>query len=593
MTTKDSGEWRIIVEHDVPMRTRDGVTLYSDVYRPDAEGTFPVMIIRTPYDKGMQVYADGKTMSRHLIHSRYFPKHGYVVVVQDTRGRWQSGGDFYPYVWDAEDGFDTVEWAASQSWSNGKVAIVGKSYMGLVQYLAAIEKPPHLVAGAPMSAPISYFENCVYRRGVFELGWQLSYIIGLARDIAIRMGGAEGERRLHYLNQFLENPAIRFGKLKMPEFLHLPLRDWIDRLAEDAPYVRDLIDNWKDGAYWHGMDARPRARDVTIPMLHVGSWFDPFLVDTTEMFNRIRAEAPEEVARNQKMLIGPWTHIFGSRIAGQVDFGPEAELDIDELELRWYDHWMKGIDTGLMDEAPVKIFVMGANRWRHEQEWPIARTRYTPLYLGSGGRANSRDGDGRLSFDRPGVQPPDSYIYDPADPVPTCGGTTLLSFGGDAGSCDQAIVEVRQDVLVYTSDTLEKPIEVVGPILMRLFAATSAPDTDFMVKLVDVRPDGSAFNVADGVIRARFREALDQPTMVEPGAIVEYEIDMWSTAHLFQAGHRIRVDVTSSDFPRYDRNPNTGHDFGTDAAEDLARARQTIFHDARFASHIVLPVISD
>jgi putative CocE/NonD family hydrolase len=465
--------------------------------------------------------------------------------------------------------------------------------MGLVQYLAAVEKPPHLAAAAPMSAPISYFENCVYRRGVFELGWQLSYIIGLARDIAIRMGGAEGERRLQYLNQFLENPAIRFGKLKMAEFSHMPLRDWIDRLAEDAPYVRDLIENWKDGAYWHKMDARPRAADINVPMLHVGSWFDPFLVDTTEMFKRIRAEAPDDVARNQRMLIGPWTHIFGSRIAGQVDFGPEAALDIDELELRWYDHWMKDKDTGLLEEAPVKLFVMGANRWRHEHEWPITRTRYMPMYLGSDGRANSRNGDGRLSFDKPGAQAPDNYVYDPADPVPTCGGTTLLAHGGDAGSCDQGIVEERQDVLVYTSDILTQPIEVTGPVSLRLFAATSAPDTDFMAKLVDVRPDGSAFNVADGVIRARFRQSLDQPSLVQPGAIIEYEIDMWSTAHLFQTGHRIRLTITSSDFPRYDRNPNTGHDFGVDAAEDMVNARQTIYHDAQHASHLLLPVIPE
>lgn len=579
------------VERDVPMQTRDGVTLYADIYFPEGDGPFPTMIIRTPYDKSSQVYADGQTMTRHLIHTRYFPQHGYVVVSQDTRGRWQSGGEFYPYVDDAHDGYDTVEWAAAQPWCNGRVAIVGKSYMGLVQYLAAIENPPHLSAAAPMSAPISYFENCVYRRGVFELGWQLSYVIGLARDIAIRMGGAEGAARLAYLNSFLENPAIRFGKLKPEEYRHLPLRDWSDRLARDAPYLRDLLENWVDGDYWRRMDARPRAADIKVPMLHVGSWFDPFLVDTTEMFTRIRAEAEPEVARRQQMVIGPWTHIFGSRIAGQVDYGPEAELDIDALELRWYDHWMKDQDTGMMEEAPVRIFVMGANRWRAEQEWPVARTRYTPLYLHSGGNANSRDGDGRLAFDAPGAQPPDHFTFDPDDPVPTCGGTTLLAFGGDAGSCDQALVETRRDVLVYTSEPLAEELEVTGPVRMNLFAATSAPDTDFMVKLVDVRPDGTAFNVADGVIRARFRNSLEQPTLVTPGDVVEYHIDMWSTSHLFKAGHRIRIDITSSDFPRYDRNPNTGHDFGIDSI--LQKAEQTIFHDVHRASHIILPILRD
>jgi putative CocE/NonD family hydrolase len=590
LTIEGEGEWKVKVERDLPMLTRDGVTLYSDVYRPDAEGKFPVLIVRTPYDKSMQVYTDGATPTLHLAHTRYFPQRGYIVVAQDTRGRWKSEGDFYPYVWDAADGYDTVEWAAKLPWSNGKVAIVGKSYMGLVQYLAAPENPPHLVASAPMSAPISYYENCVYRRGVFELGWQLSYIIGLARDQALRMGGAEGARRLAYLNSYLANPAVRFSKLKPEGFAHLPVRDWIDKLSEDAPYLRDFIAHWVDGEFWHKIDARRRAGDIKVPMLHVGSWFDPFLVDTTEMFNRVRAEAASaEIARSQRMIIGPWTHRYGVRSAGQVDFGPNAELDIDALELRWYDHWLKGIDTGLLEEPPVKVLVMGTNVWREEWEWPLARTQYTPIYLSSGGRANSLDGDGFLTFEQPGQQTPDNYVYDPNDPVPTCGGTTLLSMGGDAGACDQREVERRSDVLCYTSAPLANQLEVTGPVTLKLYAATSATDTDFNAKLVDVHPDGSAFNIADGVIRARFRESLEHPTLVSPGEIVEYTVDMWSTAHVFLPGHRIRLDVTSSDFPRYDRNPNTGHDFGADT--DLEVARQTIFHDSRYPSHVVLPVI--
>jgi uncharacterized protein len=577
-------------ERDLPMRTRDGVTLYADVYRPDADGQFPVLIIRTPYDKSQQVYADGVTPTLHLAHTRYFPQRGYVVVVQDTRGRWKSDGDFYPYISEAADGYDTVEWAAQLPWSNGKVAIVGKSYMGLVQYLAAPEKPPHLLAGAPMSAPVSHFENCVWRRGVFELGWQLSYIIGLARDQAIRMGGAEGMERLAYLNKYLDDATVRFSKLKLEEYAHLPLSDWSDRLAVDAPYLRDLIDHCVDGPFWHDLDVRRKAADIEVPMLHVGSWYDPFLVDSTEMFTRIRAEAKRpDVARGQMLMIGPWTHVYGVRNAGQLDFGPHAELDINELELRWYDHWLKGIDTGLLDEPPVRVFVMGSNTWRHEWEWPIARTRYTPMYLSGAGQANSSAGDGCLSFESPGDQPPDSYVYDPDDPVPTCGGTTLLSLGDTAGACDQREVEKRGDILVYTSEPLTEPLEVTGPVILRLYAATSAPDTDFMAKLIDVHSDGASYNIADGVIRARFRESLDQPTLVSPGEVIEYEVDMWSTSHMFLPGHRIRVNITSSDFPRYDRNPNTGGDLGSDYSVEIAR--QTIFHDARYPSHVVLPII--
>jgi putative CocE/NonD family hydrolase len=581
---------KVKVERDVPMRTRDGMVLYSDVYRPDADGRFPVLVVRTPYDKSHQVYADGVTPTLHLAHTRYFPQRGYVVVAQDTRGRWKSDGDFYPYLWDAVDGYDTVEWAARLPWSNGKVAIVGKSYMGLTQYLAAPENPPHLVAGAPMSAPISYYENCVWRRGVFELGWQLSYIIGLARDEAIWQGGAEGAERLARLNAYLDNPAVRFSPLKLEEYAHLPLRDWIERLKGDAPYLKDLMENWVDGPYWNRLDARRRAAEIQIPMFHVGSWFDPFLIDTTEMFSRVRAEARSgEVARAQMMMIGPWTHVFGVRNAGQLDFGPEAELDTSELELRWFDHWMKGIDTGLLEEPPVRVFVMGRNSWRAASDWPIPGTRFTPLYLSSGGHANSSGGDGALKFQRRGDEPPDRYVYDPKDPVPTSGGTTLLGLGDAAGACDQREVERREDVLVYTSDPLTEDLEVTGPVVLSLFAATSAPDTDFTAKLVDVYPGGRAYNVADGVVRARFRESLERPTLVTPGECTEYTVDMWSTAHVFLPGHSIRLAVSSSDFPRYDRNPNTGSDFGIDTG--IESAQQTIFHDSRYPSHLVLPII--
>jgi putative CocE/NonD family hydrolase len=404
------------------------------------------------------------------------------------------------------------------------------------------------------------------------------------------MGGAEGVERLAYLNAYLDDPAVRFSKLKPDEFAHLPIRDWIGRLSDDAPYLRDLIDHWVDGPFWHKLDVRRRAADIRTPMFHVGSWFDPFLVDTTEMFTLVRAQATnEDVARAQMMMIGPWTHVYGVRNAGQLDFGPEAELDTSELELRWFDHWLKGIDTGMLEEPPVRVFVMGKNSWRQEWEWPLARTRYTPCYLSSRGHANSSNGDGRLTFEPPGEEAPDNYVYDPRHPIPTCGGTTLLSLGDAAGACDQRRVETREDMLVYTSEPLTEPLEVTGPVVLKLYAATSAPDTDFTAKLVDVHPDGSAYNIADGVIRARFRESLEKPRLVTPGETVQYTVDMWSTSHAFLPGHRIRLDVSSSDFPRFDRNPNTGQDFGTDTRLEVAK--QTIFHDSRYPSHLVLPVI--
>ncbi len=585
-------QYDVVVEHDVPMTTRDGVVLYADIYRPDAPGTFPVLVLRTPYDRTQHLYADGATPTLHMMHTREFPKHGYVVVSQDTRGRWSSEGEFVPYFPEPADGYDTVEWAAALPWSNGRVSFVGKSYMGLVQYLGAAEQPPSLQAMAPMSAPISYFENCVYRRGVFELGWQLSYIIGMARDQYLRDPGPESDRALAQLDGYLADPAVRFSRLKPEEYRHLPLADWGDRLREAAPYLAEFIEHAADGPYWQRVDVRRKADRITVPGLHVAAWFDPFLPDTTEMYARIRANArTEEEALAQRLIIGPWTHVYGTRVAGDVDFGPEAEWDMIELERRWYDHWLKDRDSGLLDDDPVRFFVMGANRWRTSSAWPPPEARTVEVLLASGGNANGAGGDGRLAFSAATGAVADRFVYDPEDPVPTRGGTTLLGLGDAAGVYDQREIEARADVLVYTSDPLDEAIEIAGPVSLRLFAATSAKDADFMAKLVDVHPDGTAHNVADGVVRARFRDSLEHPTPVEPGAVVEYELDLWSTAHWFAPGHRLRLDVTSSDFPRYDRNPGTGNPFGVDV--ELRVAEQTIFHDEQRPSRLLLPVVPE
>jgi len=290
-------------------------------------------------------------------------------------------------------------------------------------------------------------------------------------------------------------------------------------------------------------------------------------------------------------LMGPWGHLLPyavptSQGTGDIDFGPEALIELHALQLRWFDHFLKGADNGVLDEAPVRLFVMGDNRWRDENEWPLARTRYTKVYLHGGSKANTLRGDGRLSLIVPGEEQPDRYIYDSQDPVPTRGGTTL---GMALGVFDQAKIEEREDVLVYTGDVLAADTEVTGPVSLKLFAASSAPDTDFTAKLVDVRPDGYAQNIAEGVIRARFRESLTSPTLITPEKVYEYTIDLWATSHVFKAGHRLRLEVSSSNFPRYDRNPNTGHDFGVDT--ELRSARQTVFHDHRYPSHLVLPVI--
>jgi putative CocE/NonD family hydrolase len=572
---------KVVTEKDVAMRTRDGVTLRADVYRPDASGKFPVLVVRTPYDKSAGMAATEKD---------YFPPRGYVVVVQDTRGRHASEGEFMPFVNEGRDGYDAIEWAAGLPWSNGGVGTVGQSYMGLVQYFAAPERPPHLRAMSPVSGPVSYFENFTYRRGAFEIGWVLAYFTFMARDTLMRKGLYEQERAK--LDSFVSYPDIPMAPIKRDAYKHLPLADWGERLKNGAPYLARYIGNSKYGPFWAETDLRTRFNQIDVPMLHVGSWYDVFQYDTLTMFNGMREHAMSERARlGQRLLMGPWAHLLPyavptSKGTGEIDFGPEAVIELHAAHLRWFDHFLKGADNGVLDEAPIRLFVMGENRWRGENEWPLARTRYTDVFLRSGGRANSLSGDGALSFAQPGDEQPDRYVYDPNDPVPTRGGNTL---GIRSGVYDQTEVEKRDDVLVYTGDVLTKDLEVTGPITLKLHAASSARDTDFTAKLVDVRPDNYAQNIAGGIMRTRFRESLSAPSLISPDKVYEYTVDLWSTSHVFKAGHRIRLEVSSSNFPNFDRNPNTGHDFGVDA--EVVAARQTVFHDGRYPSHLILPVI--
>lgn len=574
--------YRVVVEKNLSMSTRDGVTLRADIYRPDKDGKFPVLLVRTPYDK---------SQGMALTEKDYFPSRGYVVVVQDTRGRFSSEGEFYPFIHEAQDGYDAIEWAAGLPWSDGNIGTVGQSYLALVQYFAAPQRPPHLKAMCPVSAPVTYFQDCIYRRGVFELGWMLAYTIFMARNYLERKGLYEQQRNL--LDSFISHPEVMISPCKREEYRHLPLLDWGERLKDGAPYFADFLRHSTDGPYWFATDLRRQFHNVDVPILHVSSWYDVFQYDTLTMFTGLREKAmTPEARKRQKLLMGPWAHLMPYAIptsqgTGDIDFGPEAAIELHAIQRRWFDHLLKGLDNGVFEEAPIRIFVMGENRWRDEYEWPLARTRYTNVYLHSRGKANSLRGDGSLSLTAPSDEPPDRYIYDPNDPVPTRGGTTL---GIAMGVYDQTKIEEREDVLIFNTDPLLSDLEVTGPLVLKLFAASSAPDTDFTAKLVDGHPNGYAQNIAEGVIRARFRESLLHPTLITPDKVYEYTIDLWSTSHVFKAGHRMRLEVSSSNFPRYDRNPNTGNDFGVDS--QLTLAHQTIFHDSRYPSRLILPIIT-
>jgi putative CocE/NonD family hydrolase len=574
-------QYRIVVERNLPAKMRDGVTLYADVHRPDTADACPTILMRVPYDKAA---------ATPLHYVDYFVPRGYAVVVQDTRGRYTSEGEYYPLIHEAADGYDSVEWAAMLPWSNGMVGTAGQSYHGATQYLLPHTRPPHLVCQIPISASADFHASWVYHTGgAFEFGWQVGYAIFMARNSAERQG--LGQAYLDQLDQYVL-PEINFAQPLTEEwYKHLPIRDWADWLKETAPYLADYLNHPDADTYWQPLHLYTHHHEISTPMYHIGSWYDIFQEGTLGNYTGILRHGRQEARTAQKLLMGPWGHLRPyaaptTRGAGDIDFGPHAAIEIHDLELRWFDHWLKGLDTGLMHEPPIKIFVMGANVWREEQEWPLARTQYTRYYFHSQGPANSQQGNGRLSLDAPTQEPPDMYVYDPRDPVPTRGGNTLVI---PLGVYDQRPVEERCDVLCYTGEPLMSALEITGPIMVALYAASSAPDTDFTAKLVDVHPDGYAQNLADGIIRARYRESRSNPRSITPGTVYEYRIDLWSTSMVVPPGHRLRVEIASANFPRFDRNPNTGHPLFNDA--ELQAATQTVFHDVARPSHIVLPVI--
>ena len=560
---------QIRVDSNVAVPMRDSVKLYADVYRPVRSGKYPVLVVRTPYGK-----------QREGIHETLikFAQRGYAVLVQDVRGRFESEGKWDPFRYEAEDGYDTVEWAAKQPWSNGKVGMEGGSYLGNVQWQAAAQTPPSLVAIFPTVASTSLYHNTWFHGGAFKLA------------LAFGWGVVRNPRRVMYPQHWHTEPYVpdewRYENL----FWRLPLKS-IDVASSDqpVPHFRDWITHQSYDDYWKRISVEEKFDRVKVPVHVHGGWYDLLLGGTLNGFTGMRKQGSTPVARKEsKMVVGPWGHGPTQKF-GDVDFGPDAMRILFERNLRWFDHYLKGDDNGIDREPPVEIFYMGINRWVHHNDWPVPGTRFTPFYLSSGGRANTVRGDGILSNEKPSVTPSDHFTYDPNNPVPTHGGNDCCGAPIPAGPVDQRRIEARNDVLVYTSPILKEPFAIAGPVKMKLYAATDGPDTDFFIKLVDVHPNGFAMNVAEGILRARFRKGLDRMELLKPGESYEFEIDMRGTANVFRPGHRIRVDVTSSNFPQFDRNPNTGEDLG--ASDRVRVARQTILHSAQYPSHILLPVV--
>jgi uncharacterized protein len=542
----------------VPMR--DGVRLSTDLFFPvGVEGKLPVILWRSVYGK------EGAFERESLFPA--LVQRGYVVATQSTRGRGGSEGNFIPSVGDRNDGYDTVAWLASQPWSNGKVATSGCSSLGEAQLLAAVTKPPHLVTIEPMTSASGYNVHgrpwMSFDGGAFELAQTAGWF------------AAADASRVDYAT--------------------LPVVDVLKKAGLTGTEYEKFASSSPEGEYYQKLEWLRSGERIDVPALFFDSWYDYGPAETLEFVSDLRKAAPSASARrNQFAIISPGTHCSylnpsAHTVAGERDLG-HAGLDMLDLQLRWYDHWMKGIQNGITDRPVIQYYLMGKNEWRSAGSWPVPGTRFTRLYLDSHGQANSRMGDGRLSFDPQAPDSPsDTFLYDPADPVPSLGGHTCCT-GKDteAGGYDQSKIEARRDVLVYTSDVLEKGLEITGPLELFLQVASSAPDTDFTAKLVDVYPDGRAFNIQEGAMRMRYREGFDKNLRMRPGEVYAIRLNLHATSNYFGPGHRFRLEVTSSNFPRWDRNLNTG---GNNYDESTwVTARNTVHHSAGHPSYIVLPV---
>ena len=571
---------QLTIEKHLQVPMRDGVLLATDVYRPAGVGPFPVVMMRLPYNKEQPVLL---FLAGDILR---VAQAGYAVVVQDCRGTWASEGEFSPYFQEAEDGADAIAWAAAQAWSTGAVGMMGASYYGATQWLAATQAPPALKAIAPFITTDQYFEKWTYQGGAFQLGFMLqwaSVTFGVAEAVRRFMRGAGDAAGV--------GSAIGAADAVAANYWHLPLCE-LPEVANLTPYVKDWLAHPDYDDYWRAAAPCEHYENITTPALNFGGWYDLFLGGTLANYAAMKGRTP------QKLVIGPWVHGYNGGVYPARNFGLMAHdgvADVTAMQTRWFDHFLKGEANGVLDEPPVKIFVMGPDVWREEADWPLPDTDWQQWYLHSAGSAGTKPADGVLARTTPDKEPADSYLYDPRNPVPTVGGASFLPglfIAANAGPRDQREVEQRADVLCYTSEVLTADMEVTGPVRLVLYVSSSAMDTDFTGKLVDVHPDGTALILTDGILRARYRESLSTQKLMTPGEVYRLEIDLVATANVFFAGHRIRLEVSSSNFPRFDRNTNSGGVIAQETEADFVRATNTVWHDAVRASHLILPVIA-
>jgi len=554
----EAKELGVKIEQNVPVPMRDGAILRADVHRPDRGGPYPVLVQRTPYGR-----------------SGYFSdyvKAGYIVVSQDARGRGESEGKWeslYRFqTHDSDDGYDTVEWAAKLPGSNGKAGTFGTSYPAFLQWRLAPLRPPSLVCMSACSIPAQIWDGerpCTIRPG-FRLNWLITM-------------ASEMRRKANLPGVHTASEAQILWREESQKWLYwLP---WLELPDDFFSYETDSLKSWLENPHSDPWRLHKRIKDISVPNLDMVGWYDHAHGDML-LFQTMVQEARTEVARKgSRIIIGPWGHGSTWPQRGPIEFGSEAGLNGRAHQIRWFDYWLKDKQNGVDKDAPVRIFVMGDNKWRDEEYWPLRRAKVKIFFIASDGHANTPSGDGKLADKKPRSSDTDSYVYDPKNPVPTPYGMGRLR------PVDQRPLANRKDIVVYQTEPLTKRIEVTGYPIVELYASSSAPDTDWLVLLIDVHPDGLALDVSHRMVRARYRDGFDKPKLIQPGEVVKYIINMRPTSNAFLPGHRIRLDITSSDFPNYDRHHNTAANQNADAA--LITAKQTIYHGGEHATRIILP----
>jgi uncharacterized protein len=601
-------EYEVSVAKNEMVPMRDGVKLATDIYRPARNGQplggkSPVILERTPYNKD----------SLSVAANHYVP-HGYIVIAQDVRGRYKSEGRWFPVRDDPDDGFDTAKWIGNQPWFDGHIGTMGSSYDGATQHAMAIANAPYLKAMIPRNAMSDFGRYGVRHGGAFELRF-FNWVFTLGNPSPTGYENAAAERAA--IDPVAAPALIEMGKHVQDYVRGLPLRPGTTPLKFAPDYEAWLIEAMSHGEYddfWKNsgssvVDHLPEYEDV--PEYHTTGWYDSW---GTQVANINFVELRKTKKSMQRLIVGPWIHSSENRnYAGEAQFTEDAALDLWAFHLRWFDHWLKGIDNGVDREPPVRIYVMGggdghktpeeriyvAGHWRDEQEWPLARTQATPYYL---------HGQGVLTPERPSDDPPVHYLFDPHNPVPTLGGNissqgTLMFQGAADQRCrpgfwlcnDSRPLSARNDIVVFQTPTLTQNMEVTGRLIVKLWASSSSLDTDFTAKLIDVYPPNAGFpagidlNIADSIVRARYRNGPGKAELLKPGQAYEFTIEMYPTSLVFQRGHRIRLDISSSNFPRFDINPNTGEPLNGNRRWQIAE--NTIYLDAKHPSRIILPVI--